>query len=242
MLDRERFFSRTVKGVFFMENFLSIFSVIDNDASPKFIWVTVISLVLLALILVVISFKNNQFTTKCIVYAGLTIATSFALSYVKVSPVLYGGSITLCSMLPICVFSYAFGFVPALLTGLIYGLLQFIQNPYIFTYSTILLDFLLAFSSIALMPLGKLLVKNEKWQVILGILLVYLARFTFHFLSGLIYFDNGGIWANLPQDNAFIYSFLYNVVYLIPDLILNLVILIPLTVSGQFKRLINAIK
>ena len=113
-------------------NFLSIFTVIDGDASSEFMWVSYISLFVLIAILVLLSIFKKALTTKTLAFAGLTIATSFALSFIKVSPVTYGGSITLASMLPICIFAYCYGLGPALLVGLVYGFLQFIQSPYIF--------------------------------------------------------------------------------------------------------------
>ncbi len=220
-------------------NFLSLFTIIDDDASSSFMWVSYVSLFVLIAILVVLSVFRKNLNTKTLAFAGLTIATSFTLSFLKVSPVTYGGSITLASMLPICIFAYAFGLTPALLVGLIYGLLQFIQNPYIFSYATLLLDFILAFSSIAMMPIIKAIFKDKKYTPVIAICFVFLVRFIFHFMSGLIYFDNGGIWANLPQDNAFIYSFLYQITYLLPDLIVNLVVLIPLIKTNKFDLLLK---
>ncbi len=223
-------------------NFLSLFTVIDDDASPKFMWVSYVSIFVLIAILIILSVSKKTLNTKTLAFAGLTIATSFTLSFLKVSPVTYGGSITLASMLPIAIFAYAFGLVPSLLVGLIYGLLQFIQNPYIFSYATFLLDFLLAFSSIAMMPIIKKLFGDKKYTPAVAICFVFLVRFIFHFMSGLIYFDNGGIWANLPKDNAFIYSFLYQITYLLPDLLVNLAILIPLIKTNKFDLLLNYMK
>ena len=220
-------------------NFLSLFTIIDDDASSSFMWVSYVSMFVLIAILVVLSVFRKNLNTKTLAFAGLTIATSFTLSFLKVSPVTYGGSITLASMLPICIFAYAFGLIPALLVGFIYGFLQFIQNPYIFSYATFLLDFILAFSSIAMMPIIKKLLGDKKYTPAVAICFVFLVRFIFHFMSGLIYFDNGGIWANLPQDNAFIYSFLYQITYLLPDLIVNLVVLIPLIKTNKFDLLLK---
>ena len=225
-----------------LTNLLSIFTVIDDNASSKFLWVSIITLIALIGALVAIVIFKKELSTKTLAFSGLTIALSYVLSFVKFSPVTYGGSITLASMLPICIFAYAFGFAPALLTGLIYGFLQFIQNPYVFNYATFFLDFLLAFSSISMMAIAKIIFKDKKYTPIVGLSLVYLFRFTFHFLSGLIYFDNGGIWANLPQDSAFTYSFLYQVVYLIPDYLINLAFLIPLIATNKFGLLLNQIK
>ena len=220
-----------------MFNFLSLLSVYDDDASSTFILITSITVVLLVAMLVALCFASKKLNTKTIAYASMAIASSYILSFLKVSPVQYGGSITLCSMVPIAIFAYCFGFFPSLLVGLIYGLLQFLQNPYIFNYLTLILDFILAFTSIIAMPIIKKVVKNEKLSPILGIAGVYVLRFLFHFMSGIIYFENGGIWANLPADNAFIYSFLYQIVYLLPDLIVALAVIIPLTTTNQFKRL-----
>ena len=83
-------------------NFLAVFSVIDNDASPLLMWITIASVIILLAVLVIISVFKKNLTTKTLAFAGLTVATSYALSFLKVSPVTYGGSITLASMLPIC--------------------------------------------------------------------------------------------------------------------------------------------
>ena len=220
-----------------MFNLLS--KIFDDSIDIRFVYVPIIAIVVLIAILVIISLNKKKFNTKCIAFAGLTIAASFALSYLKFSPVTYGGSITIASMVPICIFAYMFGFAPALLCGLIYGLLQFIQGGmYVFTYATFLLDFLLAFTSISLMAVAKKIRKDSKYAPVLGICLVYLARFLFHFMSGLIYFENGGIWASLPQDNAFIYSFLYQITYLGPDLIIAGVIIFALCATNTFKKLV----
>ena len=206
--------------------------------------VTIVAIVLLCALLVtaILLTLKRAISTREIVFAGICLASSFVLSYIKFVPVTYGGSITLASMLPICIFAYVFGLAPALLTGLIYGLLQFIQNPYIFNYATFFLDFLLAFSSISMMSVSKMIFKDKKYTPIIGLSFVYLVRFLFHFLSGLIYFDNGGIWANLPQDNALIYSFLYQITYLAPDFAINLAVLIPLCATSKFTTLTNFMK
>lgn len=222
-----------------LNNLLSIFTVIDDDASPKFLWVTIITLIALVLVFVLLVLFKKELSTKTLAYSGLTIALSYVLSFLKVSPVTYGGSITLASMLPICIFAYAFGLAPALLTGLIYGFLQFIQNPYVFNYATFFLDFLLAFSSISMMAIAKTVFKDKKYTPIIGLGFVYVVRFIFHFLSGIIYFENGGIWANLPQDNAFIYSFLYQITYLLPDFLINFAFLFPLVKTNKFNLLLN---
>ncbi len=222
-----------------LTNLLSLFTIIDDDASSKFLWVFAIALVALVGIFIVIAIFRKEFKTKTLAFSGLTIAASYVLSFLKFSPVTYGGSVTLASMLPICIFAYAFGLAPALLTGLVYGFLQFVQSPYIFNYATFFLDFLLAFSSIAMMAVARKIFKDKKFTPIIGLTFVYLLRFTFHFLSGLIYFENGGIWANIPQDNAFVYSFIYQIVYLLPDFAINFLVLFPCCITNKFNVLLK---
>ena len=225
-----------------MFNLLSVFGVIDDTASKTFITISIIVAVVLVLILVAFSFRKKTFETKTLVFAGLTIATSFVLSYIKVRPVTYGGSITLCSMLAICIFAYSFGFLPALFVGVIYGILQFFEGgAYIFNYATFFLDFIFAFSSIVMMPLARKLFKGDK-AFIIGLSLTFLLRFIFHFISGILYFENGGIWANLPQDNAFIYSLLYQVTYLVPDYLICLIVSLILNKTKTLNKLVCLIE
>lgn len=69
-------------------------------------------------------------------------------------PVTYGGSITLASFVPLLIYTYVYGLADGLLTGLIFGLFNFVTGPYILTPLTFILDYLLAFASIGLMGIA----------------------------------------------------------------------------------------
>lgn len=194
-------------------------------------WLSIAALVLIVAVVVILCFAARKMNTRSIVFAGITIALSFCLSYIKVTPVTYGGSVTLASMIPVMIYAYFYGFGPGLLCGVCHGLLQFIQSPYVLTPVTFILDYLLAFASIAIVPLFKF-IKNKPVSLLVGITVAYAARFLFHFVSGIIYYNLGAIWVDLPTDTAFIYSFLYQCVYLIPDWIIAAVVGIILSVSG----------
>lgn len=198
--------------------------------------ISIVSVVLIVAVMVLLCFVTKKMTTRSIVFTGVTIALSFCLSYVKVTPVTYGGSITLASMLPVMIYAYFYGFGPGLLCGVCHGLLQFIQSPYVLTPVTFILDYVLAFASIALVPVFKK-IKNNTASLALGITLAYAARFLFHFISGIIYFNLGAIWVDLPQDSAIIYSLLYNSVYVIPDFFIAVVSAILLSETGVIKVL-----
>ncbi len=213
-----------------MSEMLFFNSIVTEDFTK---WVTLCSLVLIVILIIAVSvlLAKKKFATKDIAYAGVAISLSFVLSFIKVTPVRYGGSITLASFAPLLIYAYYFGVGKALVCGLIYGLLQFLQDPYILTPATFMLDYLLAFASVCIMGFFK----NSKLSapvLIVGTTASVTARFLMHFVSGILYFNHGSIWVNLPAENAVTYSLLYQVVYLIPDLV---ICLIAMLVLHKFK-------
>ena len=109
-----------------------------------------ISAIVLVLILVVaatvFSKRNGPFTTREMAYAAISVALSFALSYVKFFALPQGGSVTLASMLPLMLFSYMFGIRKGIIVGAIYGVLQAIQDPWIIHPAQFFLDYPIAFA------------------------------------------------------------------------------------------------
>ena len=197
---------------------------------------SIIAVVLAIGLLVLICLTNKKLSSKTLAYAGVSVALSFVLSLIKVSPVTYGGSITLASMLPIIIFCYFYGLFPSLIVGVVYGLLQFLSDPYVLTPFTFILDYLLAFLSVAIVPIIRKF-SNKKYSLLLAILCTYVLRFLFHLVSGVIYFNMGAVWAELPTNTAFGYSFLYQVVYLVPDAIITTLVAFTLIKTNVLPKL-----
>lgn len=169
-----------------------LFNLLTDETNESFIPTLIISIVAIALIIgimVILCFVTKKLNTRSIVFAGITIALSFCLSYIKFSPVSNGGSITLASMLPIIIYAYFYGFGPGLLCGVCHGLLQFIQEPYILTPVTFIFDYILAFGSIAVAPLFKK-IPQKTVAFACGIVATYIVRFLCHFVSGIFYFPD----------------------------------------------------
>lgn len=197
-----------------------------------------IAVLIVALVLVCIF--NKKYSTTEIAYAGVCLAASFALSFIKVSPVQYGGSITLASFVPLLIYAYKFGPVKGTIAGIILGLFNFISGPYILTTMTFLLDYVLAFASIGLMGFAPMMGKlPQAAKVTLGTVLVYVARFIFHLVSGFIYFAEGAIWADIPASNMFVYSFVYQCVYLPADCLIAVGVLLALAKTKTLDTLLN---
>lgn len=188
--------------------------------------VTLISIIAVALAVLVCAalaaFNKRQTDTKAIVYAGICVAASFALSFIKFEfP--YGGSVTVMSFVPVLVYAYFFGPVRGLGVGFVYGILQFIQSPWILTPMSFILDYLLAFSCIGLMGFAPKMTKNTTANLLIGTSLVFFMRLVMHVLAGIIYFQNGVVADGLPTANAFVYSLCYNIIYLSIDCVLCLI-------------------
>ena len=132
--------------------------------------------------------------------------------------------------------SYKLGIYYGLLTGFVTGLLQFITSPWALTPLSFALDYVLPYSCVCLAGTFKKVIKNPTASITVGTIVSYFARFVMHFLSGLNYYSMGYITEGFPADNMFIYSFVYNLAYVMPDMIICLIFLIPFSFTKPFKR------
>ena len=212
--------SKKKKEVFFYVSQCSLEASAKTTNIVK--WVSVGAIVVLFGVIAVICIKGKKrYDAKHIAFAGISLSLSFVLSLIKVSPVTYGGSITLASFVPLLIYTYVYGLADGLLTGLIFGLFNFVTGPYILTPLTFILDYLLAFASIGLMGIAGKFTKKTTFNVVLGTVAVYVVRFVFHLFSGMIYFSMDQVWVELPNwavsNGGFVYSFIYQCVYLPAD-------------------------
>ncbi len=221
---------------------------VSEEATDIVKWISVGAVVLLVAIVALIGvLRKKQYTAKRLAFGGVCVATSFTLAVFKIPTIESGGSITFASFVPIMLYAYFYGVGDGLLVGLIHGLLNFIEDPYILTPATFVFDYLLAFASIGVMGLfGKL--RRERKQVaplVWGCIAVYALRFISHFCSGVIFFLNDAVWVEFPAwatANAFIYSFLYQCIYLPADCLIAVLALITLAKTGALDALEKQMK
>ena len=209
-------------------------------------WISVGAVVLLLALIAVFGFskkkKSEKYDAKRIAFAGVCVASSFVLALIKFKPVQYGGSITLASFVPVLIFAYVYGAGNGFAVGLIHGLLNFIESPYILTPATFILDYLLAFASIGLMGFFGKMQRKEKsaLPLVLGCISVFSARFLAHVLSGMIFFLQDAVWVSLPNwamGNAFVYSLVYQCVYIPADAFIATMVLLFLAKTGVLDKL-----
>lgn len=171
--------------------------------------------------------RNKRIIT--LAECAVMIALAFVLSCAKLYEMPLGGSITVASMLPIMLISIKYGTVTGLSTAFLYSLTQALQSlaqgnvfPYCETTGALLLciffDYVIPFTLIGLT--GTFMnfkgIKNAEIRAYLGMSGTVLIRFVCHYITGVVIW---GQWA--PEGmGKFLYSFLYNGGFLLPDLII----------------------
>ena len=160
-------------------------------------------------------------TTKKLVFSAAAIALATVISVVIKLPSLpNGGSVTLFSMLCICLVGYWYGLKTGLTAAVAYGILQFITGPYVVHPAQVLLDYPLAFGALGLSGLFS----NAKNGLVKGYIVGVLGRYVMHMISGLIFYTayTGDFAGNAAAIWA---STLYNMSYIFPEAILTLILL-----------------
>ena len=181
--------------------------------TPGTVWIALGVLVALGAILLAIGKTSKKWTAKTVAFGALAIALSFVLSCIRLYRMPQGGSVTPGSMLPIMLFSAAFGVGPGLLAGLAYGVLQYLQGGWFANVWQFALDYLLAFAALGLTGLAKHL--PEKWGLYCAMVIAALCRALSATLAGIMFWDTAP-WASL----------VYNGTYLIPDTLICIVLAI----------------
>ena len=161
---------------------------------------------------------KKKFSTKALAFSAMAMALGMVTSMIKLIDMPMGGSVTLCSMLFICLIGYMFGLRTGLLTAIAYGFLQLVVDPYIISIPQMLTDYIFAFGALVLSGIFY----GKKQGLIKGYLLGVLGRYFFAFLSGMIFF---GSYAASYNMSAPVYSLVYNGAYLGLEALITTVIL-----------------
>ena len=126
--------------------------------------------------------SKSSITVKQVVYSGVAIALATVIATVIKLPSLpNGGSITLFSMLIVCLVGYWYGPKVGIIAALAYGVPQFITGPYVVHPAQVLLDFPLAFGALGLSGFFS----KSKHGLLKGYLVGVAGRFLFHEISDL---------------------------------------------------------
>ncbi len=187
--------------------------------------------------------KNTK--TRALCECAILLALAVILSYIKFWQLPFDGSITLFSMLPICLVAIKYGWKWGLGTAFCYSWFQILQGgvfgwgltPWILVAS-LFLDYILAFTVLGLAGVFR---KKGTVGIVGGVAMVCALRFVVHFVAGIV------LWANLAEFVAFgetwinrpvLYSLCYNGIYMLPETVLTVGMAILLFSVPQIKKLI----
>jgi putative proton-coupled thiamine transporter YuaJ len=193
---------------------------------------------------------GKNVSLRILVECGLMIAAAFVLSLIPIYQMPYGGKVTLFSMAPIMIIALRHGTKWGLGCGFVYSCIKLIFGLSDVMYVSgalavtlcILLDYTFAFTALGLSGLfnNAKLIKDEKKNKLVtttaGVSLAVTLRFLCHLVSGAV------VWYTLTKGwetdaghivnryGMWMYSFLYNATYMLPELILC-VIAVPVLVK-----------
>lgn len=163
---------------------------------------------------------KKKMTTRQLVFCAMAVALAFITSYLKVFSLPWGGSVTLCSMLFIVLTANWYGPKTGVMVGLAYGILQFIQEPYVLSFFQVCCDYVLAFAALGLAGFFA----KSSHGLVKGYLVGVIARGAFHALGGYLYWMSY-MPENFPQSLKSVYPIVYNYSYLLIEAVITIIII-----------------
>ena len=176
--------------------------------------------------------EKKKMGTRQLVFCAMAMALAFITSYLKLFNMPWGGSVTLCSMLFIVLVAHWYGPKTGVLVGLAYGILQFIQEPYVLSFFQVCCDYILAFAALGVAGFFA----KSKHGLLKGYIAAVIARGAFHALGGYLYWMDY-MPDNFPKALTSVYPIVYNYSYLLAEGIITVIIISIPAVSKALNRI-----
>ncbi|MBE5931367.1 MAG: ECF transporter S component [Lachnospiraceae bacterium] len=195
--------------------------------------------VLLIVVLATLFSKQKEsakphWKAKKLVFSAVCLALAFILSYLQPYKLPWGGSVTLFSMLFVCLIGNWYGLRTGLTVAFTYSILQFLQGggTYILTPLQVCCDYFFAFTALGFAGVFA----GKKNGLIKGYLLGIFLRGAFHSLGGYLYWMDY-MPDNFPKSLSAIYPIVYNYSYILIEGVVTVIILCIPAVKSTFNRI-----
>ncbi len=175
--------------------------------------------------------KRKGLSAKQLAFCAMALALAFVTSYVHLFSLPYGGSVTLFSMLFIVLVGYWYGTATGMLVGLVYGIMQFLQEPYFLSFFQVFFDYLLAFALLGTSGLFR----NAKHGLIKGYITGALLRGLSHTIGGYLFWMEY-MPESFPKTLTAIYPIVYNYSYILLEGAITVVVLCIPAVSKAMTK------
>lgn len=185
--------------------------------------------------------------TRTLVECAMLLAIATVLSFFPKFEGIWanGGSVTVCSMLPIVLISYRHGVKWGLAAGLCFSLLQMVTGGIylpagglLMAVAGLLLDYILPFTLIGFGGMFRGKFKNTTAELTAGTIVVLLMRYVCHIAAGYLLWKSladatsflttpgfglgNSVAARFTGDTlCFLYSVIYNGSYMLPETIIT---------------------
>ena len=176
--------------------------------------------------------EKKGFAARQLAYCAMAVALAYVTSFIRVFKMPYGGSVTLLSMLFIVLIANWYGVKTGLLVGFAYGILQFLQEPYVLSLFQVCCDYVLAFAALGLAGLFR----GKRNGLLLGYIAAVLARGVFHTLGGYLYWMDY-MPETFPQTLRDLYPIVYNYSYLLAEGLLTVIVIKLPAVEKALERI-----
>lgn len=177
--------------------------------------------------------SGSKMTAQQLAVCAVALALAYVTSYIKLWNMPFGGSVTLFSMLFIVLIGYWYGARIGILTGLVYGIFQFLQEPYVLSFFQVCCDYILAFG---IMGIAGFFKNSKKHGLLKAYLSAILARGAFHALGGYLYWMSY-MPENFPKSLTAVYPIVYNYSFILAEGILTLVVISIPAVSKALEHI-----
>ena len=187
--------------------------------------------------------KNS---TRRLTDTAILIALGTVLSLFKID-LPFGGGVTICSMLPLVIISFRYGWKWGGLAGFVYSVIQLMLGLDNVQYASsavmaggiILLDYILPYTVIGFASLFGGKPTNTRKALVLGIVVSFVLRLVCHIVTG------AWIWGewmpeefmNMAMTSPWIYSILYNGWYMLAEIVLT--VIVAMAIYNPLKRFIH---
>ena len=174
--------------------------------------------------------KNS---TRRLTDTAILIALGTVLSLFKID-LPFGGGVTICSMLPLVIISFRYGWKWGGLAGFVYSVIQLMlgldnvqyASSAVMAAGIVLLDYILPYTVIGFASLFGGKPTNTRKALVLGIIVSFVLRLVCHIVTG------AWIWGewmpeefmNMAMTSPWIYSILYNGWYMLAEIVLTVIV------------------
>ena len=173
---------------------------------------------------------------------AIMLALATILSEIKLFDAPFGGSITMVGTLPIALMAYRRGVKAGLSTAFVFSLVQLLMGLKNLSYAAsawaviaiIVFDYIIPFTVLGVVGFFKSENPTRTKSALkfsLGLIIAFAARFLCHLCSGaVVWYELTKSWSAEDPTNivfkfsAWTYSFIYNIAYMGPELIITAVV------------------